>query len=123
MPGKKLNILVLDDEESIRNSIGAYLEDEGFTVFQAATGEYALDLLQQYQIGAAIVDIRLPGIDGNTFIRRAYAIDPELCFVVHTGSSDYVLPDDLKSMGISIDAVFIKPVYDLNLLIMALKTQ
>jgi len=121
MPGKTVNVLVLDDEESIRQSIAAYLEDEGFTVFQAASGEDALDFVGNKSISAAIVDIRLPGMDGNTFMLRAWEMDPALQFLVHTGSADYVLPKSFNSIGIGVKAVFIKPVHDLNVLVLALK--
>jgi DNA-binding response OmpR family regulator len=121
MPEKTVNILVLDDEESIRHSIAAYFEDEGFTVFEAASGEDALVMLKSTSVDAAIVDIRLPGMDGNTFMTKACKIDSTIRFVVHTGSADYVLPDALKSTGVHVEAVFIKPVHDLNVLITALK--
>ncbi|MBI9087988.1 MAG: response regulator [Desulfobacterium sp.] len=121
MPEKTVNVLVLDDEESIRHSIAAYFEDEGFTVFEAASGEDALELLESRRVDAAIVDIRLPGMDGNTFMTKACKIDSTIRFVVHTGSADYVLPDSLKSAGVRVEAVFIKPVHDLNVLITALK--
>ena len=121
MPEKTVNVLVLDDEESIRHSIAAYFEDEGFIVFEAASGEDALVLLQSKSVDAAIVDIRLPGMDGNTFMTKACQIDSTIRFVVHTGSADYVLPDSLKSCGVRVEAVFIKPVHDLNVLITALK--
>ena len=121
MPEKTVNVLVLDDEESIRHSIAAYLEDEGFTVFEAASGEDALVMLKSMSVDAAIVDIRLPGMDGNTFMTKACQIDSTIRFVVHTGSADYVLPDSLKSAGVCVKAVFIKPVHDLNVLITALK--
>ncbi len=120
MPEKTVNVLVLDDEESIRHSIAAYFEDEGFIVFEAASGEEALVLLESRSVDAAIVDIRLPGMDGNTFMTKACNIDSTIRFVVHTGSADYVLPDSLKSVGVRVEAVFIKPVHDLNVLITAL---
>jgi len=122
MPEEMVNVLVLDDEESIRQSIAAYLEDEGFTVFQAASGEDALNFLENNSICAAIVDIRLPGMDGNTFMIRACEMDPTLLFLVHTGSADYVLPENFNSIGVCVKAVFIKPVHDLNVLVAALKT-
>lgn len=123
MTGKKKKFLILDDEESIRQSIAAYMEDEGYIVFQAASGEEALEIVQKHPIDEAVVDIRLPGIDGNTFMIEARKILPELKFVVHTGSADYIPPEAVKKMGVTLDKVLIKPASDLSILCQALKEQ
>ncbi|MFO7911792.1 MAG: response regulator, partial [Desulfotignum sp.] len=79
--------LILDDEESIRQSIAAFMEDEGYNVFQAETSEDALEIVKNHHIDKAVVDIRLPGVDGNTFMVEAAKINPDMKFVVHTGSA------------------------------------
>ena len=81
----KGRILVVDDEESIRRNLCIYLEDEEFEVSAAESGEEALEMLTHSSFEAAIVDIRLPGMDGNTFIERAHKLDMELGFLVFTG--------------------------------------
>jgi len=121
MPGLLVKVLVLDDEESIRQSIAAYFEDEGITVFQAASGEDALEIVKENKIDAAVVDIRLPGMDGNAFMIAAGEKYPDIKFVVHTGSADYILPESVKSVGVRPESVFIKPVHDLRVLIQALQ--
>ena len=65
------HFLILDDEESIRQSIAAYMEDDGYIVFQAGSGEEALEIVKNNVIDEAVVDIRLPGMDGNTFMIEA----------------------------------------------------
>lgn len=117
------NFLILDDEESIRQSIAAYMEDDGYTVFQAGSGEEALEILKNNPIDEAVVDIRLPGIDGNTFMIEARKIRPSIKFVVHTGSADYIPPEAVKKLGVTLDKVLIKPASDLNVLCEALKEQ
>ncbi|MCK5350850.1 MAG: response regulator, partial [Desulfobacula sp.] len=72
------HFLILDDEESIRQSIAAYMEDDGYIVFQAASGEQALEIVKNNHIDEAVVDIRLPGIDGNTFMIEARKILPDI---------------------------------------------
>jgi DNA-binding response OmpR family regulator len=57
--------LILDDEESIRQSIAAFMEDEGYVVFQAESAEQALEIVRTHPIDDAVVDIRLPGQDGT----------------------------------------------------------
>lgn len=117
------HFLILDDEESIRQSIAAYMEDEGYAVFQATSGEQALEIVRNHHIDEVVVDIRLPGIDGNTFMIEARKINPEIKFVVHTGSADYIPPDPVKALGITSKKIMIKPASDLKMLKDALKEQ
>ena len=123
MTDKPRHFLILDDEESIRQSIAAYMEDEGYVVFQADSGEHALDIIRTHKIDEAVVDIRLPGMDGNTFMIEARKILPEIKFVVHTGSADYMPPDGVRALGITSRTVMIKPASDLKILRDALKDQ
>jgi DNA-binding NtrC family response regulator len=120
MPESSVTVLVLDDEESIRQSIAAYLEDEGVTVLQASSAEEALGIVAASPVAAAVVDIRLPGMDGNAFMVKAAAVRPGIRFVVHTGSADYILPESVMALGVRPDRVFIKPVHDLKILMEAL---
>ena len=120
---RPIHFLILDDEESIRQSIAAYMEDEGYVVFEATSGEQALDIIRNHPIDEAVVDIRLPGMDGNTFMIEAKKILPDIKFVVHTGSADYIPPDAVKALGINSSKVMIKPASDLKILRDALKDQ
>lgn len=113
MPETTKKILILDDEESIRQSIAAFMEDEGLVVFEAGSAEEALAVLKENHIFGAVVDIRLPGEDGNNFMAQARKINPEIRLIVNTGSADYIPPDDVKKLGISSERIFIKPA-DLN---------
>lgn len=121
MTAKPRHFLILDDEESIRLSIAAYMEDEGYVVSQARSGEEALEMIKETHIDGVLVDIRLPGIDGNAFMVEARKIIPEIKFVVHTGSADYILPDAVKALGVTPDKILVKPANDLGRLCDALK--
>ena len=57
-------ILVVDDHEGHRELMACELEDEGYEVHQAATGELSLDVLMQHEIDGVVLDIEMPGIDG-----------------------------------------------------------
>ncbi|GJL62026.1 MAG: DNA-binding response regulator [Nitrospirales bacterium] len=61
---KGARILVVDDEREIRRCLELSLEERGFTVIAAESGERALDLLQQRPADVAIIDLLLPGMDG-----------------------------------------------------------
>ncbi|MGH1370888.1 MAG: response regulator [Cellvibrionaceae bacterium] len=109
-----VHVLLVDDEASVRDNLQVYLEDEGFLVTTAASGEEALEVLEQQVFGVAIVDMRLSGMSGNDFIRRAVARAEQLHFIIHTGSLEYQLPEDLQSLGLSSADVLLKPVGDLG---------
>lgn len=58
------NILTVEDDERIRQAVKLALEDEGWNVTEAETGETALDVFRQSQADVVLIDIMLPGIDG-----------------------------------------------------------
>lgn len=63
-------ILVIDDEEQLRESLQLVLADEGYDVFTAATGEEALELLEDQSPDLVLCDLRMPGIDGMELLPR-----------------------------------------------------
>ena len=105
-----VKILLVDDEEIVRITLEAYLEDEGYTVISAISGEEALEMLADESIDVGIIDMRLPGIDGNTLIVKLNKLQPEMKFIIHTGSMGYSIPESLSGIGISEELVFKKPI-------------
>ena len=67
--------------ELLRDSLAAYLEDCGFSVLPVGSGEEALASLSE--VCVAIVDIRLRGMDGLTFIKKAHALRPDILYIIH----------------------------------------
>ena len=107
------SVLILDDEDAVRESFMAYFEDHGWSVLGAATAEDALALLKHNSPNGAIVDIRLPGIDGNEFIRQATKTHPHLTCIICTGSPEYHPPADITSLPNTYGIIFAKPVIDM----------
>lgn len=107
------HILVLDDEMSIRESLSDFLEDFDYNVFSAETAETALELLNDNIVHVAIVDMRLPGIDGNAFIVQAHKISPKTKFIIHTGSVNYHMSTEVRDVGVQEEFVFLKPIGNL----------
>lgn len=103
-------ILVLDDEELIRETLADYLTDMGHCVFTYADGEAALEALRTHSFSIAIVDIRLPGIGGLTFVERASHIRPQLRYIIHTGSLEFSNGAPVLAANERIEAVLVKPV-------------
>jgi two-component system, OmpR family, response regulator len=121
METREKRILIVDDEEMYRWNIADFIEDEGFEVDVAESGETALNMISAQSFDVAIVDMRLPGMDGNAFVTKAKEINANLRFLIHTGSVEYVLPPELKKMGIHQESVFYKPLEDMNLLVVQIK--
>jgi DNA-binding response OmpR family regulator len=114
MSRKKIRVLVLDDEKMIAKMLRGCLLDEGFLVETASTGKEGLRLFSQEKFDAAIIDIRLPDMDGDDVIIQAHAIQPETKFLIHTGSLDYAPSEDLSSIGIRHEAIIHKPMLDIK---------
>ena len=90
-------VLVVDDEPAIRNSLVEFLKDCQFDVSAAGSAEGALDLIARIPIDVALVDIRLPRLDGESLILQAHLLRPHMRFLIHTGSMAYKLSDELKN--------------------------
>ncbi len=114
---RKTTILIVDDEEHLQSNLVAYLEDEGYTVVTAGDGESGIDRVTGQKFDLGIIDMRLPGMDGNTFILKAHQIQPDMKFIIHTGSMTYSIPQSLLEIGIGRSQVFLKPVIDMNCMI------
>jgi DNA-binding response OmpR family regulator len=63
-------ILVVDDESTIREVIRRYLERDGYTVVEAATGRTALEIASREKPDLIVLDLMLPGVDGLTLTRQ-----------------------------------------------------
>ncbi|HET7206624.1 MAG TPA: sigma-54 dependent transcriptional regulator [Terriglobales bacterium] len=69
------NVLIVDDESGIRQSLKGVLEDEGYKAFEAETGEACLDLLRKRSFDAIFLDIWLPGMDGLETLQKIKELD------------------------------------------------
>src|SRR5439155_4060653 len=78
-------VLVVDDEEQIRNTLRGVLADEGFEVIEAADGRQALDLLQRTPPRLAIVDVWMPEVDGIELVERMRMQSPGVPIIVISG--------------------------------------
>mgnify|MGYP001553940464 CR=1 FL=1 len=111
---KDVSLILVDDEDIYRDLLSDFFMDEGYAVETFASGEKALERLQQNKFDCMVVDIRLPGIDGNQVVLDALKIDPQIQVIIHTGSSDYTIPDGLKAMGIDESQLLFKPLTDMS---------
>ena len=82
-------VLIVDDDESIRESIGVALVNEGYDVRSAADGSEALGLLGQWEPGVILLDMKMPGTDGWAFAAaHRQRPEPRPPIVVLTAAAD-----------------------------------
>ena len=65
-----ITVLLVDDEESFRNTLGKRLGKRGMIVEQAGTGEEALKKLETFQPDVILLDVKMPGMDGLTALSK-----------------------------------------------------
>ena len=80
-------LLVIDDEPGHRLMVRAVLEDDGWRVFEAASGEEALEFFGAGELPAhvALLDMNMPGLDGQATMTRLHQIRPGLPVILLTG--------------------------------------
>ena len=82
------NVLIVDDEAAIRESLRGVLEDEGYSVADAASGEACLEQVQRKSFDVVLLDIWLPGIDGLHTLEEVRKLDspPEIIIISGHGT-------------------------------------
>ena len=114
----KGTLLVVDDERSLRFSIGEWARDEGYSPLEAASGREALELARERGIDAVVLDLKLADEDGLRVLRELRDNDPSLPVVMLTGHGtveqavraiqlgayDFMLkPPDLSHLGLVLE--------------------
>src|SRR2546425_12642912 len=101
-------VLVVDDEPSVRALLTDALQIEGFKVVTAASGLTALDHVASRTFSSAILDIRMPELDGMETLRRLRELAPRLPVIVLTGYGD--IPSAVETMRLGASDYLTKPV-------------
>ena len=108
-------VLVIDDEAVVRESLEQYLEDCDYEVLTADNAIAALQHLKKGKtFDIAVVDIRMPEMNGEDFILEARRILPGLKFLIQTGTLDYYVNAPLQALGLTDNNVLKKPVFELQ---------
>jgi len=84
-------VMVVDDEEGIRESLSGIFEDEGYSVFTASSGEEALNILKEKSPDLMLLDVWLPGIDGIQTLNEIKNLKPDLPVVMISGHGNIEL--------------------------------
>jgi len=113
---KKISILIVDDEESVRESLYSWFIEDGYHVNSAENAKTALSMLETESYDIILADIKMPGMDGLEMLRRIKQIKADSIVIVMTafatvdtavqalkdGAFDYITkpfdPDDLSHL-------------------------
>ena len=113
---KKISILIVDDEESVRDSLYSWFTEDGYRVDVAEHAKKALSLLETGSFDIILTDLKMPGMDGLELLQRIKSLNKESIIIVMTafasvdtavkalkeGAFDYVTkpfdPDDLSHL-------------------------
>ena len=94
---KRTSVLIVDDEKNTREGLARALQRK-HTVFLADNGQTALDLLDQHHVDIILSDLRMPGMDGMTLIRRALTRSPQpVCILLTAYGSIETAVEAMKS--------------------------
>jgi DNA-binding response OmpR family regulator len=106
LDGRRKQVLVVDDETTVREVVVAYLEREGFRATEAADGRVALDLIASAPPDLVVLDVMLPKIDGFSLLSRLRRDGdiPVVLLTARTEESDRVL-----GLGLGADDYVVKP--------------
>ncbi len=117
---KHTRILVVDDDESITRTMKAILEDEGYKVDIAATGREAIKKTEETAYNVALLDIRLPDMEGVELLKLMKDAVPRTRKIMVTGYPS--MQNAITALNKNADAYMIKPV-DIEKLLNTVKEQ
>ncbi|WP_411681284.1 response regulator [Clostridium thailandense] len=107
------NILVVDDDKSIRNLIKVYLENEGYNIMEASNGAEALVMINENKFDLVILDIMMPILDGISAcikIRESYTMP-----IIFLSAKDEEI-DKIKGLTVGADDYVAKPFGSMELI-------
>ncbi len=102
-----MKILIVEDEDIIRNNLVASFKANGFAIESAANGEDGLFLAEEYPIDLAVVDIGLPGISGLELIAKLREAENQLPVIVLTARDTW--QDKVEGLSTGADDYMAKP--------------
>lgn len=118
MAAVKANILVTDDEKSIRNSLKEILEFEGYDVFEAENGADALEKVKQQNMDLMLLDIKMKGMDGMEVLKSLREDRQDFPVIMISGHGNIELAVEATKLG-AFD--FIEKPPDLNRLLVSVR--
>lgn len=113
----KSKVLIVDDEQDIRELIKFYMNKEGYDVIEAKDGEEALEIFESEYIDLAIIDIMMPKMDGFELVENIKEIKDVPCIMLTAKGES---KDKLRGFSAGVDDYVVKP-FDPNELMARVK--
>ena len=110
-PGR---LLIIDDEISILESLGAFFLDEGFQIFKALDGHQGLEIFYDQEIDLVLTDLKMPDIDGFKVMESIGRHKPETPVIVISGAGKK--QDIIRALRMGAKDYITKPVEDLDMI-------
>jgi CheY-like chemotaxis protein len=111
-------ILVIDDEQGIRDLLDTLLRRKGYDVVVAESGQKGLDLFRQEHPDIIVLDLKMPEMDGLTVLRQIRGLDPRIPVIILTGAGTLEEEQQVRAMGVT---EYVEKEFSLHLLGDALK--
>jgi len=110
----KKSILLVDDDERVLKGLSGYLALKGYTTETAKTGREALEKSRSHFFNLAVLDIRLPDMDGTELLTKMIETEPKMKKIMLTGYPN--LESAIESVNKKADMYLVKPVEPKKLL-------
>ena len=117
---KNARILIIDDDENIRKALAAILEEEGYMVDTAETAKQAIEKTDKNIYNLALIDMRLPDMEGIELLTKMKDTTPKMRKVIVTGYP--TLHNAIEAVNRGADAYILKP-FDVEKVLATIKEQ
>jgi DNA-binding NtrC family response regulator len=101
------SILVVDDDEGVRNMLSSVLSNEGFSVEAVESGKEAIKICQKLAFEVALIDIELPDMKGTELLNKLKGLQPKMVRIIITGHP--TLESAMKAVNARADGYVLKP--------------
>jgi len=118
--GETARILIIDDDENIRKVLTTILEDEGYDVESVDTAKKAIERTRRKFYNLALIDIRLPDMEGIELLTRMKNTTPKMRKIIITGYP--TLQNAVEAVNRGADAYILKP-FDMEKVLEEIKEQ
>jgi DNA-binding NtrC family response regulator len=98
--GAAIEVLLVDDEKELCRSLSRVLRRRGFEVSTAWSGDEALEILKRHRIEVAVVDVKMPGMDGHALFAELRQRDPLIEVILLTGHATAESAAEGKRQGV-----------------------
>lgn len=111
-PSRKL--LIIDDDDFVRQSMVAFLEDSGYQVAEAANGVDGIEKFQSFHPELVLSDLKMPGVTGLSVLEQIHSQSPTTPVIVVSGAG--VMDDVVEALRLGASDYLIKPLVDMKVL-------